>query len=254
MLRPYWLSLIFLALCMSCTQKQKVKFTPPRDEVVDTSVISAAPMSIDTASRKAVTFNGLYTHGNEVSTFRDCKTGKLYWLTDSTGEISKRYAATNRYPAYPYESVYAEVTGYLKGKSTVGYASEYENELIVKSVIKVEAKNFQTSCYPFEFIALGNEPFWAVEIIPAEERIVLKDAGNDKVYQFPYKKGTTSGDVYTYEVTNEKKAKLRVSIRKQKCSDGMSDRQYLYSAAVTINGKLLNGCAIRKGDQLTGNP
>ena len=252
-MKRYWLLVTVLLLFLSCNRK-KVRLYPPPDEVKDTSVINPEPVQLDTISNKISNFKGLYTYGDEVSTFRDCKTGKIYWLTDSSKKMSKLYLAVHRSPAYPYESVYAEIKGYLKGKSSLGYASEYENELVAKSVIKVEGKNYKTACYPYEFIALGNEPFWSVDIIPVEERIILKDAGEEKVYQFPYKKAVVTGDVFRYSVTNSKNDKLILTIRKSNCSDGMSDRKYLYSAEVTINDKLLKGCAIRKNDQLKDNP
>lgn len=252
-LRKYSLLILFSVLAMACTQK-KVRLYPPPDEVKDTSVINATPVQLDTLSRTQLIFKGLYTHGDEKSIFRDCKSGKLYWLTDSSGRLARMYSAISRYPAYPYESIYAEVKGYLKGKSSLGYASEYENELVVKSVTKTEAKNYKTECYPYEFIALGNEPFWSADIIPAENRIVLKDVGAEKAYEFPYKKAAITAGVSRYEVTNIKGDKLVLAITKSTCSDGMSDRKYLYSAAATINGKQLKGCAIRKGDQLTDNP
>jgi uncharacterized membrane protein len=37
-------------------------------------------------------------------------------------------------------------------------------------------------------------------------------------------------------------------IKKEKCSDGMSDRSYNFSAEIAINGETLKGCAIKKGD------
>lgn len=246
--------IIVLSLFVITCNRKKVRVNPPPDEVVDTSVINRTPVQLDTIVRVSKIFRGLYTFGNEISIFRDCNTGKVYWVTDSTGNINRMYAAVKRYPAYPYESIYAEVRGYLNGKSKMGYASEYENELIVNDVLKTEVKNFRTECYPYEFIALGNEPFWSIDIIPAEDRIVLKDAGEGKVYEFPYEKPSGTNGEFEYQVNNSQKDRLVLTIRKSTCSDGMSDREYLYAASVTINGKLLQGCAIRKGDQFQDNP
>lgn len=247
MLKRYLLLALFSVFLMSCIRK--VKFKPPPDEVADTSIINLSPVQLDTIDQSPVDFKGLYTYGNGVSTFRDCKTGKVYWLTDSSGKIAEMYSAINRYPGYSYESVYAEIKGYLNGNPTSGY----DNELRVTSVLKAESKNFQTACYPYEFIALGNEPFWSVDIIPAEDRIVLKDTGAEEVYEFPYRRAVTKGGSYKYDVTNSKNDKLTLIISKSKCSDGMSDRQYSYSAAAIINSKILKGCAIRKGDKLSSN-
>src|SRR5687768_14197026 len=71
-------------------------------------------------------FKGLYTYGHEVSTFRECGNSKVYWLNDSLSSMQKSYEKSTEFLSYPYESVYAEVEGYLAGKSNMGYASEYE--------------------------------------------------------------------------------------------------------------------------------
>ncbi|WP_276348664.1 hypothetical protein [Daejeonella sp. JGW-45] len=200
-------------------------------------------------------FKGLYTFGNEINTFRHCGSPeKVYWVNDSLASLRDHYEKTHRFPSYPYESVYAEVKGYLAGKSKLGYASGYENVLIVTDIIKVEAKNFRTECYNYEFIILGNEPFWSVDIIPGEQRIVLKDVGVEKVHEFIYSPALIKEGVHRYEATNPANDKLIVLIREEKCSDGMSDRQYNYSAEVNFNGKIYKGCAIKKGDSFPDRP
>ena len=133
-------------------------------------------------------------------------------------------------------------------------ASEYENVLVVTEITKLEPKNFRTDCYNYEFIALGNEPFWSLEIIPAEKRIVLKDMGMEKVQEFIYKSAVLGEGLYQYEVRNPKNEKLVVIIRKEKCSDGMSDRQYNYSVEISLNGRILKGCAIKKGEVFNDRP
>ena len=209
-------------------------------------------VSDSAASEKSVrVLKGLYTFGNEVNTFQDCSNKKVYWVNDSLASLRDQYEKINRFPSYPYESVYAEVKGYLSGKSKMRYASDYENVLVVTDIIKIEAKNFKTDCYHYEFIAIGNEPFWSLDIIPEEKKMVLKDVGEEKVYEFIYSPANTGGGVYRYEAVNTAKDKLVVVIREEKCSDGMSDRQYNYSAEVTVNGRIYKGCAIKKGDKFT---
>lgn len=205
---------------------------------------------MDSSNTSPVTFKGLYTFGHEVSTFRDCRgSKKVYWVNDSLKALRDQYKKSTDFLPYPYESVYAEVKGYLSGKSNLGFASEYENVLVVTGIIKVEPKSFRTECYDYEFIALGNEPFWSLDIIPQERRIILKDVGQEKALEFFYAPAANTGGIYRYEATNPAKDKLVVIIREEKCSDGMSDRQYNYSAEVTINGKIYKGCAIKKGDK-----
>lgn len=200
------------------------------------------------------TFKGLYTSGNEVSTFRDCNNpSKVYWLEDKSNKLKASYKKTEGFLSYPYESIYVEIKGYLKGKSTVGYAAEYENVLTVTEVITAKQKSFNTDCFQYEFILLGNEPFWSVDIIPSEKIIAFKDVGSEKTYVFPYEAAKASGNTLTYQVSNDQKQSIKILITKETCSDGMSDRKYQYSAQATINGKTLKGCAIKKGDKVVIN-
>ncbi|MES3016452.1 MAG: hypothetical protein V4721_01680 [Bacteroidota bacterium] len=252
-MRTYILVLFAALVIQSCTNPQKQVETSDTITVIDS--VPHIDSTVKAIENTPVVFKGLYTFGNEVRTFQDCSgTQTVYWVNDSIGNLQDRYGKTNRFPSYPYESVYAEVKGYLSGKSKMGYASEYENVLVVTEVIKVKAKNYRTECYNYEFIALGNEPFWSVDIIPQERRIVFKDAGLEKATEFIYAPAKVSGDVHRYEATSAGNKKIVVVIRKEKCSDGMSDREYNYSAQVTVNGTVYKGCAIKKGDKFPDHP
>ncbi|MEJ7692889.1 hypothetical protein [Daejeonella sp.] len=249
-MRTYALILFTAIIIQSCSSPQKRADTSDSISVTDSAI--AVDSTIAVIEKTPVVFKGLYTFGNEVRTLRDCSGSQtVYWVNDSIASLRDKYEKTNRFPSYPYESVYAEVRGYLSGKSRLGYASEYENVLVVTEIIKLEPKNFRTACYNYEFIALGNEPFWSVDIIPQEKRIIFKDVGQERALEFIYASAKVSGEVYRYEATSARNNKIAVVIRKEKCSDGMSDRQYNYAAEVTVNGTIYKGCAIKKGDKFT---
>lgn len=237
----------FHFLFLACAMLASCNSSGPSNKSADSDSVSrkATRTVID---KKPVIFRGLYISGNEVNTFQDCNSRLTYWVTDSAGMQQAYRKALPPLP-YPYESVYAEVKGYLAGKSDQGYASEYPNVLVVTSISKIEAKTFKTPCYDYEFIALGTEPFWSVDIVPAEQRIVLKDVAREKTTEFPYNPANIGGGVYRFESMNDKKEKIVIVIREENCNDGMSDREYNYSAEVEIQGRSLKGCAIKKGDQ-----
>lgn len=88
--------------------------------------------------------------------------------------------------------------------------------------------------------ALGNEPFWAVEITP--EALVY--SGVDRPEQRadnpgPLLQGTTA----RYEATTVAGQPLTVALIATTCSDGMSDRTYPLTAVVKVDGETLTGCA-----------
>ncbi len=233
-------SAIILAMLFACNSPQSSNKLQERD-----SQQSANAEGVDNTP---ISFKGLYTFGKEVNTFRDCSTGQEFWVNDSLNLMKITYQKVLQSFSYPYESTYAEVKGYLSGKSDLGYASEFENVLVVTEVIELSAKNFQTECYKYDFIAVGNEPFWSAEIIPNEKLIVMKDVAQNKVYLFPYQPEVASGTSIRYQTSNDLKDTLTLHFRKENCNDGMSDNTYFYSAEVNINGKVLKGCAIKKGD------
>ena len=88
--------------------------------------------------------------------------------------------------------------------------------------------------------ALGNEPFWAVEISPA----ALVYSGADRPEQRAANPGPSiQGTTATYAVQTEQGNALTVTLIATECSDGMSDRTYPLTARVVIGQETLNGCA-----------
>jgi uncharacterized membrane protein len=236
-----FLSLLVAAFAITaCNSNQNQNSVADSNKAVAESIVP-----LDTTPR---VFKGFYTLGIDVNIFQDCDDQKTYWVADSTSNLKKNYETAIQPLPYPNESIYTEVKGHLSAKAKTGPAVDYENVLVVTEIIKTEAKNFRTACYPYEFIALGNEPFWAVDIVPTTQQIILKDLSQDKVFVFPYQPANIGGGVHRFEATNQAKDKLVVIIRQEECSDGMSDRVYNYSAEVVINGRTLKGCAVKKGE------
>ena len=236
-------AIITLGLFISCNSNSG------NPTLTDTTTQSEKDGVIAVIDKRPHIFKGLYKYNKEANTFQDCDDlTKIYWVKDSSATISKQYKKATKFLSYPDETAYAEVKGYLIGKASTGFASDYENVLVITSVDKLEPKNYQTACYNFEFIALGNEPFWSLDIIPTEQKIILKHVGKDRVFVFPYQPANVGGGVYRFETKNAANEKLVIVLREEKCSDGMSERSYNFSAEVVINGETLKGCAIKKGD------
>ncbi len=241
--------MVTMTILLSC--QRKVKFKAPPDEVRKDTGVMSSELTDPEKERYRKSFKGLYSYGKGVSTFYDCGTRTVYWLTDSTGRLARLYENSERVLPYPNESVYVELTGYLKGGPANGSASGYADELVARDVIRLKPKDYRTECYPYEYVALGNEPFWSLEIIPHEKRMVFKDIGAQKVYEFPYAPAVPFQGGITYQAGRTGQGNsIQVTIREQVCSDGMSDRRYNHSATVVLNGRSYKGCAIRKGERI----
>ncbi|HYH15336.1 MAG TPA: copper resistance protein NlpE N-terminal domain-containing protein [Flavisolibacter sp.] len=93
------------------------------------------------------------------------------------------------------------------------------------------------------FYAVGNEPFWNLEIGP-KSNLAFHQAEWAKPLQFTNAKLTTAGDSVVYTASSDT-ASLKAVIYNRFCSDGMSDYIYSNSLRVEYNGKTFTGCGIK---------
>lgn len=93
------------------------------------------------------------------------------------------------------------------------------------------------------FFAVGNEPFWNLEI-RQNEQLAFHLAEWAKPLQFTGALLTTNGDSLVYSARTDS-ATLTATIYNRFCSDGMSDYFYTHTVRVNYNGKTFTGCGIR---------
>ena len=88
--------------------------------------------------------------------------------------------------------------------------------------------------------ALGNEPFWAVELTGSE----LVYSGADRPEQrAPQGEPVVQGTMAVWEATTTAGTPLSVTLTATECSDGMSSRTYPLTALVKVGEEMLTGCA-----------
>lgn len=99
-----------------------------------------------------------------------------------------------------------------------------------------------------EFFALGTEPFWSLEM-DLDQRVSFYSL-TDTLHSLP-SMGQSKDGALLYEVIGPR-ARLLISIKRETCSDGMSDREYPYSVSVTRDEKTTyQGCGILLGGSLS---
>ncbi|WP_207422041.1 COG3650 family protein [Desertivirga brevis] len=189
-------------------------------------------------------FSGRYYPSQDSDFFVVCS-GVEVILRDENMLLKSNYQKNQVALSYPGESVTAKISGRLRKGSAKGI----RDTIVVAEVKEVKPKSFETDCYNYEFIGIGTEPFWSLEIIPDENTIAIKDVSVSKAYKFSYQKPRITNNTYVYK-TGDGQEIAEITIRKESCNDGMSDRDYKYSVMLVINGKPLSGCAIKKGDKL----
>jgi uncharacterized membrane protein len=94
-----------------------------------------------------------------------------------------------------------------------------------------------------ELQALGNEPFWSVEI--SRNAIIYRDPEHLGGIPFPYAppSGRAIGLVFESTRPDSTPRSIRVVIEQRECSDGMSDLRYRYASDVRLDSLVLRGCA-----------
>lgn len=197
-----------------------------------------------------VTLRGYYVLGDEVNMLRNCADNKQYWVLDATGSLDSLYRDACFPAPIPYEAVYAVLTGTIGPKDSVGNDSEADGTFRVERVDTLQAKTMFNACMSWEFWCHGTEPFWGLEISEAEGGIFLKNMADETGTQYAWTEPRTDGATSWMYETNGDERPLKIVIKKTKCSDGMSDIEYGYSAEVTIGGETLRGCAVRGGEPI----
>jgi len=92
--------------------------------------------------------------------------------------------------------------------------------------------------------ALGTEPFWALDI--DSTGVHFKTPADTTGTRFPPNAPIpVAGDTLVWMGETESTA-IHVRIWPERCSDGMSDRVYPYTAIVRVAGTDYRGCADRK--------
>jgi copper homeostasis protein (lipoprotein) len=89
-------------------------------------------------------FKGLYSFGPEIKSFKDCDSGREFWVADSSAQLELQYSQLNF--EKPYEPVYIEVEGVKSKSGKEGMGSEYDSTLVVKKVIKITKEIPQDIC------------------------------------------------------------------------------------------------------------
>jgi hypothetical protein len=92
-----------------------------------------------------------------------------------------------------------------------------------------------------DFVALGQEPGWRLQIVKGKE-MRLAHAYGEKQVTTPAVRGIRdSSGALSYHAVIES-ADLRVVITPAACSDVMSGKPYPSTVTVTLNGETLRGC------------
>ncbi|HMX41918.1 MAG TPA: hypothetical protein PKD78_16390 [Saprospiraceae bacterium] len=233
---PLLLSIAFLPLT-GCTD------SPPTADATNRLMQSTA---------QPATLRGLYQQTAQGRFLTDCAEMaraagghmRATPVLDQTGRLDSLYRAATQPAPIPEESVYAVLHGSLS-----------EGTLTVTRIDTLQGKNMLSTCPPYDFWCSGTEPFWSLQISAAEGGIFLKNMADERGSAYVWSAPTTDGKnswVYRAAPKNaaDASAPIQVTVRRQPCSDGMSDLRFDYTSEVKIGATVLRGCAVRYGERM----
>jgi uncharacterized membrane protein len=94
-----------------------------------------------------------------------------------------------------------------------------------------------------DFLCIGNEPFWSLEIDSAKTINFLL-ASDMRTVKLPYIKPVEEDGKLQYNIQSDS-VRMSILIENTFCSDGMSDNWYEYAVQVNYNDTLYKGCGVK---------
>ena len=241
----------FLCSCLlraACNSKTKPAASPTQStsekEALSQPDVAVTDMPDDDLARN---FVGLYRERDGKLEFVPCEAAeKSYWVLGNTERLTSLYESATR-QGYPGQYVVASVKGMLRKPSPsrgAAMASPYTAQLEVSEVVEVRPKNFRNTCIPYEFWALGNEPFWSLQISAAENVVEFSQLGS-KTISAKYVKPTTDAadGPIRYYIPFDNGQRMKVTVMTQSCEDSMAGNKYPYTVELEYNGQTYSGCA-----------
>ena len=206
------------------------------------------------------TLEGLLTVGAEGLTFRACDSGQESWVIESPGADLR--AAAGGLSVGAGEPMFARLVGGVVAPPAEGPRTAYTRSIAVRQWVYLAE---DTSACPGErtnpsdgtetasegegipvlpagviLRALGNEPFWHVDVSPAS--VLIGRLGFDDI-EFPNPDPFLDNGTRTW--SGEAGGHLYVLVVEQTdCPDTMVDRTYPFTALLTLDEQELAGCAL----------
>ncbi len=129
------------------------------------------------------------------------------------------------------------LSGSCKSKNSANICKESQEQKIMDSIID---KKIHT-----EWKIIGTEPFWSINVFNDTFQFTILNNNIDTTY-FEFTQYADTGLVIEYLLTDKEDNISALTLKEEQCSDGMSDKQYKYSAVFKYKDMELKGVAEKK--------
>jgi uncharacterized membrane protein len=180
---------------------------------------------------------GIASTSGDLTTFRECGVPAIHamTLTDPGGELQRAFASLS---AAPSEGIYVELAG-VRGTGGTTFA--------VTALLRARGLGEFVPCdapvFDGEFVASGNEPFWAIEIRQVGIVYRSPEVPKGRTYPYAFTRTETDSVVYATKIESPAVSTLEVALEPGRCVDSMSGELRSFKAHVAIDGRKLEGCA-----------
>ena len=97
-------------------------------------------------SSNNIEFEGYFTYGHEVSSFKMCNDSKEYWLSGEGMEvITQASLSLADVRNEPYQPVYINFSGFFDSREAVGFAEDYDGLIYLDKLLKY-SEQFPLGC------------------------------------------------------------------------------------------------------------
>lgn len=240
--------LVILSLAVGCTGKKN-----DGGEAADSLGQAADDMASDDRSTRvsrptladsSEIFRGYLVYGPERRSFKACGENRASWVVDLTRGVL--WNVYEQLTVNSLDPVFVEVRGEMGPPPGEGFGADYDHQLTVLQLRRaaLEGPGCNEDLKATEFRALGNEPFWSVNI--SERGIVFSDFGRSQELVFPYSPPQVSADrrLYAASVAQGGRHRIEITIDEQPCTDTMSGAYFSYVVQAKVDGRTYVGCAM----------
>lgn len=237
----FLLVLAALTAAAGCQREGAAPETPATPAAAPAPAVTAAAPA-DTESSLAIK-RGIVTLTADTRVLRVCGESQDLWLVQQDDQaFDETYAKLAGEPGTP---LFVEVRGERAAapQGTVIPAS-FKQALILEELLYAGVPSEGGGCAAptpaYRVLARGNEPFWSVEI--NTDQMLLRQPDEPEPSKFSVQETQDAEGSVTYRGTGGDKS-LEITVTSSPCSDSMSGEYFAYTADLTLDGRMLRGCA-----------
>lgn len=254
---------LFVLVILACNNPSTVPFPTTEDttSLIDTT-FSTKPIELEESGSPTSFIAGYYTG---VIPCNDCRniTRRILFLADHRFHMKDEF---NGSEAVPQETEGRWQTTNDQLQLLVNNAVTRRFAVTSKGLSELSLTGAPVALYPdsylsrkiigadniawmekkaagIDFFALGNEPFWLMEI-DRDKQISFLRVDSSAPTVFPYAAAAQQNGQYIYNVQKDS-ASIQIIITPQFCTDGMSDNWYEFKVEAKYNGIMYMGCGVK---------